>query len=61
MNETEVVKGYKVFNSDWKCRDKQYACPSKFEEDVIPYIYAFSEKALRKCTKINNVLQGKEK
>ena len=29
-----VVKGYKVFNSDWTCRDKQYTCPGKFEENV---------------------------
>lgn len=29
-----VVKGYKVFNSDWTCRDKQYTCPGEFEEDV---------------------------
>ena len=30
----ENIKGYKVFNSDWTCRDKQYTCPGKFEEDV---------------------------
>ena len=29
-----VVNGYKVFNSDWTCRDKQYSCPGTFEEDV---------------------------
>ena len=29
-----IIKGYKVFNADWKCRDKQYACPGYFEEDV---------------------------
>ena len=27
-----IVNGYKVFNSDWTCRDKQYTCPGKFEE-----------------------------
>lgn len=32
MNKT--VKGYKVFNSDWTCRDKQYSCPGTFEENV---------------------------
>ena len=32
----EIVNGYKVFNSDWTCRDKQYTCPGKFEEDVDP-------------------------
>lgn len=26
------VRGYKVFNPDWTCRDKQYACPGNFEE-----------------------------
>ena len=31
---SDVVKGYKVFNPDWTCRGKQYACPGKFEEDV---------------------------
>lgn len=30
----EGVRGYKVFKSDWTCRDKQYSCPGKFEEDV---------------------------
>ena len=28
------VKGYKVFNTDWTCRGKQYSCPGNFEEDV---------------------------
>lgn len=30
----ERVKGYKVFESDWTCRGKQYTCLGKFEEDV---------------------------
>ena len=30
MNE---VKGYKVFNPNWTCRDKRYTCPGTFEED----------------------------
>lgn len=30
----ENIKGYKVFNPDWTCRDKQYICPGEFEEDV---------------------------
>ena len=29
----KVVHGFKVFKSDWKCRDKQYSCPGKFEEE----------------------------
>ena len=32
MNETGVVKGFKVFNPNWTCRGKQYSCPGKFEE-----------------------------
>ena len=39
-NETGVVKGFKVFNPDWTCspngNTKQYTCPGKFEEDIIP-------------------------
>ena len=37
MSETSAknVKGYKVFNPDWTCRNKQYACPGKFEENVL--------------------------
>lgn len=29
----KVIHGFKVFKSDWKCRDKQYSCPGKFEEE----------------------------
>ena len=38
MSETGVVKGFKVFNHDWTCRDKQYTCPGVFEEDVTPSV-----------------------
>ena len=36
MSETlaKNVKGYKVFNPDWTCRNKQYTCPGNFEENV---------------------------
>ena len=30
------MKGYKIFNPDWTCRDKQYTCPGEFKEDVKP-------------------------
>ena len=33
-----MVKGYKVFNPDWTCRDKQYTCPGTFEEEVNPSV-----------------------
>ena len=37
MSETlaKNVKGYKVFNPDWTCRNKQYTCPGNFEENVL--------------------------
>lgn len=38
MSETGVVKGYKVFNPDWTCRNKAYTCPGRFEEDVTPSV-----------------------
>ena len=38
MSETGVIRGFKVFNPDWTCRDKQYTCPGAFEEDVAPSV-----------------------
>ena len=38
MSEIGVVKGFKVFNPDWTCKDKQYGCPGRFEEDVTPSV-----------------------
>lgn len=38
MSEIGVVKGFKVFNPDWTCKDKQYGCPGKFEENITPSI-----------------------
>ena len=38
MNETGAIRGFKVFNPDWTCLEKQYACPGKFEEDVAPSV-----------------------
>ena len=32
MDNENIVKGYKVFNPDWTCLDKQYTCPGEFEE-----------------------------
>ena len=32
MTNENTVKGYKVFNPDWTCRDKRYTCPGTFEE-----------------------------
>ena len=38
MSETGAIRGFKVFNPDWTCRDKQYTCPGVFEENVIPSV-----------------------
>ena len=48
MSETKAVKGYKVFNPNWTCKDKQYACPGKFEEDVTP---SACDKGMHFCKK----------
>ena len=48
MSETKPIKGYKVFDKNWKCRDFQFTCPGVFEEDVIPRVcdrgFHFCEK-----------------
>ena len=38
MSEIGVVKGFKVLNPDWTCKNKQYGCPGRFEEDVTPSV-----------------------
>ena len=35
-----TVKGFKIFNPDWTCRDKKYTCPGIFEENVKPDLCA---------------------
>ncbi len=44
-----MVKGYKVFNPDWTCRDFQYEVGQTYEEDVNPMAcdrgFHFCEKA----------------
>lgn len=48
MSETEIVKGYKVFNPDWTCQNKAYICPGKFEENIIPSV---CDKGMNFCKK----------
>lgn len=31
---SDIVKGYKVFNREWTCKNKKYTCPGRFKEDV---------------------------
>lgn len=35
---TVPMKGFKVFNPDWTCRDKQYTCSGEFKEDDKPML-----------------------
>ena len=35
---TVPVHGYKIFESDWTCRGKQYTCPGEFKEYVTPKV-----------------------
>lgn len=48
MSEIRAVKGFKVFNPDWRCKGKQYGCPGRFEEDVTPSI---CNKGMHFCKK----------
>jgi len=32
------IKGFKVFNPDWKCRGYQYEVGKTYEEDVTPMV-----------------------
>ena len=56
--ENNVVKGYKVFNHDWTCRPngnlKQYTCPGKFEEDIIPIPYKYGMHFYKKAVNCFN-------
>ena len=49
MENTNIVKGFKVFNPDWTCRRYQFAVGQIFEEDVEPKCcgrgFHFCEKA----------------
>ena len=49
MENTNIVKGFKVFNPDWTCRNYQFAVGQIFEEDVEPKCcgrgFHFCEKA----------------
>ena len=38
MDETKIIRGFKVFNPDWTCKNKQYTCPGIFEENVTPSV-----------------------
>ena len=45
------MKGYKVFNSDWTCRDFQFEVGKVFEEDVTPVC---CDRGFHFCTKASD-------
>ena len=56
MNKTiskqEPIKGYKIFNSDWTCRDKQYKLGETFHEDEVE----LCNRGMHFCTKLEDCL-----
>ena len=48
---SEQIKGYKVFNPDWTCRDFQYEVGKTFEEDVTPKC---CDRGFHFCTKASD-------
>ena len=38
MESTEYIKGYKVFDKNWRCRGFQFSCPGIFEENITPKV-----------------------
>ena len=49
------MKGYKVFNSDWTCRDMQYSCPGEFELDVTPIL---CKQGMHFCERLADCFEG---
>jgi len=56
MNKTiskqEPIKGYKIFNYDWTCRDKQYKLGETFHEDEVE----LCSRGMHFCTKLEDCL-----
>jgi hypothetical protein len=51
MTMSESIKGYKVFNPDWTCRNFQYEVGKTFEEDVTPKC---CDRGFHFCTKASD-------
>ena len=51
MNKMNEIKGFKVFNPDWRCRSKLYTCPGTFEEDVTPDV---CHKGMHFCERLSD-------
>ena len=43
----KIIRGYKVFNSDWTCRGFQFEVGKTYEEDVTPLC---CERGFHFCT-----------
>ncbi len=48
-----IIEGYKIFNPDWTCKNKQYTCPGEFHEDVKPIP---CESGMHFCTRLIDCL-----
>ena len=48
-----MINGYKIFNPDWTCKNKQYTCPGEFHEDVTPEPY---EAGMHFCPRLIDCL-----
>ena len=52
ISKQEPIKGYKIFNSDWTCRDKQYKLGETFHEDEVE----LCNRGMHFCTKLEDCL-----
>lgn len=50
ISKQEPIKGYKIFNSDWTCRDKQYKLGETFHEEEVE----LCNRGMHFCTKLED-------
>lgn len=50
ISKQEPIKGYKIFNSDWTCRDKQYKLGETFHEEEVE----LCSRGMHFCTKLED-------
>jgi len=50
ISKQDPIKGYKIFNSDWTCRDKQYKLGETFHEEDVE----ICSRGMHFCTKLRD-------
>lgn len=50
ISKQDSIKGYKIFNSDWTCRDKQYKLGETFHESEVK----LCGRGMHFCTKLED-------